>query len=149
MAAKRLSSHWLGAAGSSGPNKRPKFSAPRPPSSNASDSAQFSSSPSTSSLINTHQPETTTHEKAKGTGHAMLSLLKGSMKFLRKGCEMFPPLEATVGTLLEALELIEVSGSAKRGALLNRMPWCLHLSRLRRNVTKSFTRWHLICPNGQ
>jgi hypothetical protein len=39
----------------------------------------------------------------------MLSILKGSMKFLQKGCEAFSPLGDATGTLLEVLNAIEVS----------------------------------------
>jgi hypothetical protein len=38
----------------------------------------------------------------------MLSILKGSMKFLQKGCQAFSPLGEVTGMLLEALDAIEV-----------------------------------------
>jgi hypothetical protein len=38
----------------------------------------------------------------------MLSILKGSMKFLQKGSQAFSPLGEVTGMLLEALDAIEV-----------------------------------------
>ncbi|KDN40729.1 hypothetical protein RSAG8_07904, partial [Rhizoctonia solani AG-8 WAC10335] len=84
------------------------------PSNSQPNPADMSWSNEYPNLLVTLTPSNVTHDQpgthARGketTGQAILSTLKGSMKLLRKGGEIFPPLGDAAETLLKALEAIE------------------------------------------
>lgn len=109
MSSNKRPFNWLSLpAGSAGSNKRAKSPGAQGTSNNTPDPNQSANPHPTSSSANVSQRGNSSRGGTKDAGHAILATLKGSMRFLRESCGVFPPLKSVIETLLEVLESIEV-----------------------------------------